>query len=341
MKDLTDWLHAAMESLPEAFWIMRGIRDANGEIVDFEYVYVNAAALQFFDAPPGAPRDALIGTRIRSSYQHESQDGDSTFERFCEAMHTQQVIEYEYRRNSESPGWNYQQIVPLPDGVAVLNMDITSRKALEEAERQQSQIIAASAERQRLARELHDSVTQTLFSASMVAQTLPHLWKRGEDAVKNGLADLARLTLGALAEMRTMLLELRPAALNTADLGELMTFLLNALAAHTIISTSLTLEGSATLPPDVQLTFYRVAQESLNNVAKHAKAKHVEVTLRRETGYAELTISDDGRGFDPLRVSADHFGLQIMRERAETIGAAFTVNSAPAEGTHIQLIWKT
>jgi signal transduction histidine kinase len=169
--------------------------------------------------------------------------------------------------------------------------------------------LATLAERQRLARELHDAVTQTLFSASITAEVLPRLLDRDPDAARRGAEDLRQLTRGALAEMRTLLVELRPAALTEAPLGDLLRQLVEALEGRKRLAATLTVTGRRPLPPQVQVALYRIAQEALHNAAKHARASNVAVALRRDDAGATLRIADDGRGFDPLRVGGDHFGL--------------------------------
>lgn len=207
--------------------------------------------------------------------------------------------------------------------------------------RAQVGISAVAAERQRLARDLHDAVTQTLFSASLIADVLPRLWdKRPEDARKR-LEDLRELTRGALAEMRTLLLELRPSTLTEAELSELLRQLTEAMVARARLPVTLTIEGEAPLlPPDVQVALYRIAQEALNNVTKHAGASAVSVNLKTEGAALTLTIEDNGHGFDPASIPPDHLGLGIMRERAETIGALLEIDSQPRRGTRLQVQWR-
>jgi signal transduction histidine kinase len=94
------------------------------------------------------------------------------------------------------------------------------------------------------------------------------------------------------------------------------------------------------LPPKVKIAFYRIAQEALNNVTKHARAEHAWLTLRREPDRVVLCVRDDGCGFDPARIPPNHLGVGIMRERAESVGASFSVTSAPNCGTEIKVMWK-
>lgn len=204
---------------------------------------------------------------------------------------------------------------------------------------EQAKQVAATAERSRLARELHDAVSQTLFSASVIAESLPRLWERDPDKVRRGLKQLHQLTRGALAEMRTLLLELRPRALVEAELGDLLQQLTEAFASRTPVKVSVTVEGQRSLPSEVQIALYRITQEALNNVTKHARATQVTVSLRHQPEEVDLRIKDDGRGFDPDRVQPGRLGLNILQERAEAIGATLQVTSQADQGTEIAVIW--
>lgn len=205
--------------------------------------------------------------------------------------------------------------------------------------RAQAGEMAAAAERSRLARELHDAVTQTLFSASLIAEVVPRLWERNPEEGRRRLEELRRLTKGALAEMRALLIELRPSALTDAPLGDLLRQLADAVTGRTLLPITLTIEGRRPLPPDVNITMYRVAQEALNNIVKHAKAKRIDITLQQAVEGVELRITDDGVGFAPESIPADHFGLRIIRERTESIDGVLRVTSRLGQGTEIACIW--
>lgn len=212
--------------------------------------------------------------------------------------------------------------------------------------RKQAEEMAVAAERNRLARDLHDAVTQTLFSASLIAEVLPRIWERSrEDGIKR-LEELRQLTRGALAEMRTLLFELRPATLVEAPLEELLRQLSEATTGRARVPVTLSIDGQVKLPTEVKIAFYRIAQEALNNIAKHACAKKAAVTLKvnnsrqRGIAVAEMSITDDGCGFDPSKVTSEHFGVSIMRERADAIGGKLKVNSREGKGTAIELVWK-
>jgi signal transduction histidine kinase len=199
---------------------------------------------------------------------------------------------------------------------------------------------AVVSERTRLARELHDAVTQTLFSATLIADVLPELWEMNLAEGRRRLAELHQLTRGALAEMRALLVELRPNALIEVPLPTLLRQLTEAITGRARINVQLNVDGQCKLPADVQVALYRITQEALNNIIKHSHATQAMVTLRLgET--VRLTVADNGSGFDRSTVTADHLGLKIMRERAEAIGAKFSVYSEPGEGAQISVIWQS
>ena len=204
---------------------------------------------------------------------------------------------------------------------------------------EQAQELAVVEERNRLARDLHDAVTQTLFSASLIAEVLPRLWKHNPDEGGRRLEELRQLTRGALAEMRTLLLELRPTALVEAQLGDLLHQLAEAITGRARVPVAVKVEGECSLPPEAKVALYRIAQEALNNVAKHAGASQATVSLRCHPEGVKLLIEDDGRGFDPSRISPEHLGLGIMRERAEAVGAALTIESEIGHGTEVMVVW--
>jgi PAS domain S-box-containing protein len=219
--------------------------------------------------------------------------------------------------------------------------------------REQVQQAAVTAERSRLARDLHDSVTQSLFSASLVTEVLPQVWERDPAEAIRSLEQLRRLTRGALAEMRAMLLELRPTALLNSKLDDLVRQLAEALAGRTEGAVTVDVHPVPALPPEVHVTFYRIAQEAMQNAAKHAEADHITVRLGTlpalapdQTagdwhGQVRLQVSDDGKGLDPASVRANQLGLRIMRERAEVIGARLTVGARRGQGTQITLAWRS
>jgi len=202
-----------------------------------------------------------------------------------------------------------------------------------------AQSLAALQERQRLARNLHDAVNQSLFSAGLIAEVLPLLWERDPEEGRQSLKDLRRLTHGAQADMRLLLAELRPSTLTDAELGDLLRLLGNALAGRANIPINVFVDGDIVIPADVQVALYRLCQEGLSNIAKHSGANQVDIQLKCELGTVELRIRDDGRGFDPDHTPPGHYGLKMMRERATDIGATLSIASQPGNGTEIVIRW--
>ena len=205
--------------------------------------------------------------------------------------------------------------------------------------REQVERSAVAAERSRLARELHDSVTQSLFAASLKAEALLRAPEPTSAQARESLRDVRRLTRGALAEMRTLLLEMRPGALAQASLGDLLDHVVQATQARTRASIELAVDAPRPLPSDVTIAFYRIAQEAMNNMVRHAEAGRAWVTLTGSEEAVELVVRDDGRGFDPLSVGPEQLGLRIMGERAEAVGAGLRIDGAPGRGASITATW--
>jgi PAS domain S-box-containing protein len=219
--------------------------------------------------------------------------------------------------------------------VVVSHEDITERV---QAENQLKQA-AAIAERDRIARELHDAVTQTLFSASGIAEATPRTWRKDPAMAQKNMAALTLMLRGALAEMRTLLLELRPDALRGQSLGQLLQTLVQATQSRTRTSISLAVNGNCPLPDEITLACYRIVQESLTNAVKHAEATEVRLIIDCDQNGLVLQIRDNGRGFDPSTVPAGHFGINFIRERVREIGGTFSIDSEPGAGTQIVVSW--
>jgi PAS domain S-box-containing protein len=204
---------------------------------------------------------------------------------------------------------------------------------------EQTKAAAATEERNRIARELHDSVTQSMYSVSIVAEALPRMLERNLEEAKRNAGYLRQTTLGALAEMRTLLFELRPDSLAKARLNVLLQQLADALTGRTRVPVEVTIHGQATLPTEIKIALYRIAQEAFNNINKHAKATQAWVALHRDPDRVILVIRDNGQGFDPAAVPEERLGLRIMRERAAHIGANLTLESGPGQGVQVAVTW--
>lgn len=204
---------------------------------------------------------------------------------------------------------------------------------------EQEQTLAALQERERLARDLHDAVSQTLFSASVIAEALIRQLSRQPEKVEQGLVELHNLTRGAMAEMRALLLELRPASLLEVQIADLFQQLAAATRSRRRMAISVVIPEQVQLPSDVKLALYRITQEALNNITKHARATQANITLKTENGYLELVIVDNGRGFNPDTVPPTSLGLNIMHERAKAIGANLDITTEAGQGTKVSVIW--
>jgi len=254
--------------------------------------------------------------------------------------------EYRLLNASGETRWVRVSSQPIVEAGRVIGLqgvltDITERKRAEE----QLEEVAAAAERNRLAAELHDSVTQGLYSASLIAESLPLVWEEDREEARRGLKHLRRFNQGALAEMRTLLLELRPTALVEQELPVLLRQLADATKAQTRTVVTTTVVGDCSVPTEIKVALYRIAQEALNNMVKHAGARQARVNLHGDGAQITLRVSDDGCGFDPEDTHFDGMGshgmgIAIMRDRARDIDATLSITSQPDLGTEVLAEWR-
>ncbi len=198
--------------------------------------------------------------------------------------------------------------------------------------------LAVTRERNRLARELHDTLAHTLSAVSVQLNALEVLWDSDPAAARATLQQTRHLTRTGLDEARRALHELRAQPVEELGLG----LALQRLSERAAERAGLRLTFSAPprlwgLRPELEQHLYRIAEEALNNVVRHANARRLTVSLAQQAGATLLTISDDGKGFDPARSSQGHYGLTGMRERAFLMGATLEVRSQPQKGTTIRV----
>ncbi|MDW6063685.1 GAF domain-containing sensor histidine kinase [Streptomyces sp. FXJ1.4098] len=204
---------------------------------------------------------------------------------------------------------------------------------------ERSRELTIAGERARLAHELHDAVSQKLFSLRLTAQAATALVDRDPARAKGELQQIAALAAEAADELRSAVVELRPAALDEDGLVATLRTQIRVLdRAHTARVT-FAARGVRALPAAQEEALLRVAQEGLHNALRHANADRVEVTLARHGQGALLRVTDDGAGFDPsaVRRAGRHLGLVSMRDRASGVGGRLTVESAPGKGTVIEM----
>jgi PAS domain S-box-containing protein len=222
-------------------------------------------------------------------------------------------------------------------GIQGATRDVSDQVRLENELRRQAGELAAGEERAHLARELHDSVTQALFSMTLVTRSVEMLLEKDPTGARAQLSQLRDLQREALAEMRALIFELRPGNLEQDGLVRALKTHASALQGRLGLPIVVESDLADRLPLPAEEVVYRIAQEALHNVVKHAAAHQVRVDVRAEGAGVRLRVEDDGKGFDPARVPDGHLGLAGMRARAERVGAAFSVDSAPGKGTIIEV----
>ncbi|MBN1298627.1 MAG: sensor histidine kinase [Actinobacteria bacterium] len=192
-------------------------------------------------------------------------------------------------------------------------------------------------ERERIAKELHDTVSQTIFSTRVIAEILPDIWEKNRHEAVKQLEKLKVLTAESLFEMRRVLLELRPDAFSDEDINELLRQLVNSAKLRSGINVGLKIKGNGVPGKEIKETVYRITQESLNNAIKHSGAKSVSVVLEYSKNKLNLKISDDGKGFDLNEVAKNKYGIYIMNERANSMNAKLKITSLIGHGTEVFL----
>jgi PAS domain S-box-containing protein len=320
---------AFFESSPLAI----GTASLMGEILS-----ANATMASMF----GYSEDELIGTNIADFFLDQDQR-----KQIVEKLRSGEVVQSKRQQLKRKDGTLFyanitESILERENHEVILGVvdDITDQLVAAQALKEKDEAAAIAAERNRIANELHDSVTQTLYSASLIAEALPKVWAKQPEEAMRSLEELRLLTQGAQAEMRTLLLELRPGELADRKLSELLRQLTDAMSARTDLPISLTVAGDCQLPTEVQIAYYRIAQESLNNINKHARASRAWVNLQCGQDRVTLLVGDNGRGFNPESRQVHQLGFQIIRERAEVIGAELTIESRPNQGTEVKVVWQ-
>ena len=255
-------------------------------------------------------------------------------------------------------GWESMAVVPMiyrgtgiglllvvylpgtePDGDELSFLEAISDQAavaLENARLfEQAQAAAVTEERQRFSRDLHDSVSQALYAISLGAQTARELMDSDPASAVEPIDYVVSLADAALAEMRAMIFDLRPEALEQEGLVAALRRQAASVRARHQIEVEARLESEPAVSLAVKEMMYRVAQEALQNVVKHARATHIVLALAEDADGVSLVIADDGRGFSVTDQFPGHLGLISMRERAETLGAALTIESTPGGGSMV------
>ncbi len=214
--------------------------------------------------------------------------------------------------------------------------DISERERLEGDLRGQAAELAASQERAHLARELHDSVTQALFSMGLTLRTLERLLGVDDEAARTKVGEMRELQKDALAEMRTLIFELRPSSLESEGLVQALRTHATAVQRRTGLVIVVDAEPIDRLELAAEEALYRIGQEALHNVVKHANAANATIRIAHAGDRVRLTVTDDGGGFEADKVPRGHLGLIGMRQRVDLVGGELRVQSEPGSGTTIE-----
>ncbi len=194
-------------------------------------------------------------------------------------------------------------------------------------------------ERQRLARDLHNSVTQSLYSLSLFSRAGREAAEDGDtDRLTYSLTELERNTLHALREMRLLLYELRPADLEQGGLISAIELRLNTVERRVGLQMDFQLDDYVGLSPTCEIQLYHIIVEALNNVVKHAAATHLTLQLTQADGVLHLRIVDDGQGFDPAQ-TVGGMGLGNIRERVARLDGQLSISSEPGRGTQLEVLY--
>jgi signal transduction histidine kinase len=202
---------------------------------------------------------------------------------------------------------------------------------------EQSQRSAALEERQRLARELHDSVSQALYGIALGARTARKRLDSDPSNLAEPLDYVLTLAEAGLTEMRALIFELRPDSIETEGLVAALGRQVAATRARYGVAVNAELADEPEVPVATKEALYRIAQEAMHNTVKHARATNIDLSLERHNGHLHMHINDDGTGFDPDGEFPGHLGLRSMRERMLAIGGTFELWSAPGQGTRIKV----
>jgi signal transduction histidine kinase len=196
--------------------------------------------------------------------------------------------------------------------------------------------LAGASERARIARELHDAISQDLFSLRLLAGGLRKALPAGSP-LRPQAETMEQTATGTMHEMQALLLELRPVALEDAGLVPALEELCGAYRERLGVTVDADLEPVQLTPP-AEHALLRVVQEALANAVKHARPNRIRLRLHQRDGQVAVTVSDDGAGFDPARVDRHGMGLGLMRERIAELGGTFQLDSTPGEGTSVRIL---
>ena len=340
-------VHAARE-LAEARYAALGVPDGQGAFARF---ITSGMTEEEIEAMGPLPRThGLLGAMLESEQSYRTLDikRDPRFRGWWPSAHPQmasflgvpivargEVVGAFYltdKERAEAFSEEDQELIEMLAPHAALAME--SARLYE-----RSRELSIVEERNRLARELHDSLVQKLFGVVLAAQSAGTLLERDSDAAREQVEHLQELAQEAVVELRSLVFQLRPAEIETEGLGAALRKHVELLGRAHRASFSVELSGTPRLRPGIDEEVFRIAQESLQNALRHSGAEHIELRLDESAGGLRLTVSDDGVGFEPedAGLRARRLGLTSMEERARALGARLRIDSAAGQGTTIGL----
>lgn len=330
---------STVEHLPDSVSVFEAIRDDAGTIVDFRWVYANPASA----ALTGHSVETLQrSTLLKLLPEHANSGVFATYVGVVETGEPflQETLWYEdVWGDGEAPRRRAFDVraTKVGDGFVVVTREVTGVRRSAERERLRQSMLSAERERRRWARELHDSTLQNLAALRLI---LSSAVRRGDArGIDAAIAETIELLGTEMRYLRGLIAELRPAALDEAGITAALPALAErALALYELdVAVEVDLgDVGPRLAPELETAIYRMAQEALTNVCKHAGAAHATVSVRACDGNVALEVSDDGRGFDPAAASSG-FGLVGLRERAQLAGGDLEIDSSP-QGTTIRTL---
>ena len=312
--------------------------------LDGRFLYASPAHSRALGRSP----ESLVGTEAIENVHPDDQSAVRAAWEQALALREGRTSEFRMRhvdggwRCFESVGnWIFDE-AGQPQRLLIVSRDVTRRKDAEAANRALPRLIrdAQETERRRVARDLHDSVNQILSAVKFRLQSVEEKLVSREDAAWRGVLKAQAHLEKAMQEVRRISHNLRPSELDDLGLVPAVRSMVEEFAERTSVKVNLGFDRlSDKLQPDVELNLYRILQEALGNIERHARAGEVSVRLSKEGSTLRACIGDNGRGFDPQRPRADGerlgMGLVDMRERAEFVGGRCAVTSAPGNGTEI------
>lgn len=286
------------------------------------------------------PRPVTVEWWIKRVHPAERDQVAQRFHEAIDGSDTEWTDTYRFRcregrfSHVRDRGYIFREKDGTPTRMIGAMIDITRQIEVQEAAAQ-----AAVEERRRLARDLHDAITQSLYSLSLLSEVARRRAEQGDmKATQEQIKRLGVLAQQSLKEMRLLVHEMRPSQLEKEGLAAALQARLDTVERHSGIRARYLVELEQKLSPQVQLQYYRVAEEALNNALKHAAASAVRVHIRSGGGVATMEISDNGKGFDPAEMASSRgMGLTNIRERMEKLGGCLEVDSTPGKGTTIRV----